>query len=387
VRILVSCLQGPAGYPIPAYDFWRIYFKNGIQEAGHQFVEVEGADWAKALTLSDGEERAAWRSRTWQQTLDFIRREHASCPIDLFLSYFFPRHVDASAVSEIKQLGIPCVNFFCDNVREFRAIPKEFAVFDLHWVPETDALGMYRAAGFPHTWLPMPCWVPQEFRLISSEESERPIFIGRGDLMRQELFGRAFRAGADFQIRGVGWQPDSAPNGTASASRSGSMRNAATNQLELYKTHGAVGLYCKLLNKLVPLEAVDIPANRIGPPVSNADYFRLTREAKVSLGVSRVPTPWRLNRRPLTYSRLRDLEAPMLGACYLTEWSPDLERLYDVGEEIEAYRSPEELAAKLEQLLRTPGRRKALRAKGQRRALETHSIANSIRKIISILDR
>jgi hypothetical protein len=381
VRILVSCLQGPPGYTIPAYDFWRTYFKNGIEEAGHEFMEVEGADWVKVLILTDAEECAAWRATTWQKTLDFVRREHRIRPIDLFLSYFFPRQIDLTAIREIQRIGIPCVNFFCDNVREFRTIPKEFAVFDLHWVPETKGLEMYRAARIPHMWLPMPCWVPLEFRLPPSTETEMPTFIGRGDLMRQELLGRAFEAGANFQIRGAGWER----NAESSSPSRASLITRLANQLDLFKNHGIASLYVKLINRLMPLDPLEMPVERLGPPVSNSEYIRLTRESKVTLGVSRVPTARYPNRNPLTYSRLRDLEAPMLGACYLTEWSPDLDRIYELGEEIEVYHSAGELAEKLNYLLSAPEKRRSLRMKGQRRALTSHSIPNSISKIWAAL--
>ena len=35
----------------------------------------------------------------------------------------------------------------------------------------------------------------------------------------------------------------------------------------------------------------------------------------------------------------------MLGACYLTEWTAGLEHMYELGKEIETYRTPEELTA------------------------------------------
>jgi spore maturation protein CgeB len=106
------------------------------------------------------------------------------------------------------------------------------------------------------------------------------------------------------------------------------------------------------------------------------------REAAVTIGVNRVPTARASNHRPLTYSRLRDLEAPMVGACYLTEWTAGLGELYELGTEIEAYKTPEELAAKLEALKRDPARRRGLRKRGQRRALEDHGVARSLKRIV-----
>ena len=68
----------------------------------------------------------------------------------------------------------------------------------------------------------------------------------------------------------------------------------------------------------------------------------------------------------------------MLGACYLTEWAPGLEDLYDPGTEIETYRDAGELMEKASLLGREPGRRANLRRLGQRRALAEHSLIRSI---------
>jgi spore maturation protein CgeB len=101
----------------------------------------------------------------------------------------------------------------------------------------------------------------------------------------------------------------------------------------------------------------------------------------VVLGINRVPSLVASDRHPLVYSRLRDIEAPMLGACYLTEWTAGLERLYDLGKEIETYRTAEELTAKLSELRADPERRISMRARAQRRALAEHSVARSIELI------
>ena len=75
----------------------------------------------------------------------------------------------------------------------------------------------------------------------------------------------------------------------------------------------------------------------------------------------------------------------MLGACYLTEAAPGLEDLYVPGEEIEIYRSADELVAKTAQLLGDPQRRLRLRRQGQRRALADHTIGRSLVRIASAL--
>ena len=101
----------------------------------------------------------------------------------------------------------------------------------------------------------------------------------------------------------------------------------------------------------------------------------------ITIGVNRVLSAHRSPHRPLRYSRLRDIEAPMLGACYLTEWTEGLEHMYELGKEIETYRTAEELTSKLSELRLDPVRRSAMRERAQRRALSDHSVALSIARI------
>jgi spore maturation protein CgeB len=71
----------------------------------------------------------------------------------------------------------------------------------------------------------------------------------------------------------------------------------------------------------------------------------------------------------------------MLGACYLTEWTDGLEHLYELGKEIETYRTAEELTGKLSELRKDAVRRRAMRQRAQRRALAEHTVGRSIERI------
>jgi hypothetical protein len=91
------------------------------------------------------------------------------------------------------------------------------------------------------------------------------------------------------------------------------------------------------------------------------------------------------NRKPLRYSRLRDIEAPMLGACYLTEWTEGLDCLFETGPEIETYRTAEELSVKLAELSADPERRRSMRRRAQRHALDKHCVPRSVARIAELL--
>ena len=144
MKIFVSFLQSDNNYPIPAYSFWQHYIKNGIDESGHHWFECPEADWAYGLVPKSSTEHENWKNETWKKTVNWIKEN----PVDLFLSYLYPQQIDAKSIKEIQQIGIPCINFFCDHVREFTSIPSEYKIFDLNWVPEFKAIKMYKKAGY-----------------------------------------------------------------------------------------------------------------------------------------------------------------------------------------------------------------------------------------------
>ncbi len=379
MRILLSCLQSLKRHPIAAYEFWRNYFVYGLHEAGHEVLEAPAVDWAEGITYSAGSRLDSWRARTWETVEAFVRRERALEPIHLFVGYLYPQQVEVTAILELQRMGIPCVNFFCDNVREFRTVPAEYRPFALHWVPEFEALPMYRKAGLPFIHAPMPCWIPKALRSAPLSETEPATFLGSADILRRDLLGRSLQNGADFVVSGPGWVESSENvNGSGQPRSVGSIID---NQIGLVRGHGLRSLLTKIEGRLRPLHPPSIRESQIRAPRFDADYFRVTREAAVTIGVNRVATATSPPRRPLVYSRLRDIEAPMLGACYLTEWTAGLEGMYDLGAEIETYRTAEELTGKLGELLQDRSRRHAMRERAQRRALADHSVARSMGRI------
>jgi len=382
VKIFLAAQQSPHRYPIPAYHFWVHYLRAGLIEAGHTVVEATGADWARGLLALTHDERRAWHGETWGRVIDTLRTDSGRA--DLFLGYLYPQQVDRGALGELRSLGVPTVNFFCDNVREFRRVPEEFRGFDLHWVPEAEALPLYRSAGLAHVHAPMPCWVEPKLRNAHHPETGGPTFIGSRDALRAALFGEAIRRGAPLKLHGPGWEE--APG--ASSEPDGAMGGGTrlNNQADFIRRHGWCAWTRKLAQKInPPPPPPPIPAGNIGPAVSDDDFVRLTQGSEVTVGVNRFPSFRYSRHRPGAYSRLRDLEAPMLGACYLTEWTDGLPLLYELGEEIETYRDAAELAEKIAALGADPARRLRLRTRGQARALADHTIARSLAKISAML--
>ena len=372
MKIFLAFLQAKKQHAVPSYGFWEGYIKNGLAEGGHEWLEAD-IDWAAGLVHEPLDELRAWRTDAWSKAVDYIKNQNPRP--DFFLGYFFPWQVDTSAVAEIRRLGVPCINFFCDNVRQFKKIPQEYSCFDLNWVPEFAAQKMYTAAGIPFIHKPMPIWVPPEYRHPNHEETYGVSFIGSSDIQRQRLMRDVLMLNSDIKIYGKGW----VNTGTRRILRTNLPRRLWL-QLEFVTTHGVTPWLRKILGRYRK-KRCDLVAPAAKGMVNADDYIKITQESMICLGINRYPGYLHSFARPHTYSRLRDLEAPMLGACYLTEYADGLGDLYEIGREIEVYYTAQDLAEKIDWLKSNPEKRKEMRRLAQARALNYHTVARSIADI------
>ncbi len=375
MKIFISFLQSKIQHDISAYSFWQYYIKNGIEEAGYQWVECDDVDWAFGLVPQSPESLSAWKTDSWEKTIAYLKTNK----VNLFLSYLYPHQVDKSAIAEIQKMGIFCINFFCDNVRNFRKPPKEFKVFDLNWVPEFKALKMYEREKFNAIHLPMPMWVDPKYRTISKIENEKISFIGSKDIQRQLLFETLIKdfPSIEIDIYGSGWMNEE----NIQAKFASSIFSKTINQFGFIKKFGSKAWLNKIRDgKPLPPISEQLQLWIKAKP-NFQEYIKITRESLITLGVSRYPSFQFPLHEPDTYSRLRDIEATMLGACYLTEYTEGLDQLYHLGEEIETYKDHIELNEKINTLKKDSKKRIKLRENGQKAALNNHSIVESLRKI------
>ncbi len=381
MKFFLAFLQSKQQHPIPAYGFWEFYIKNGLAEAGHQWTEAPDVDWALGMVPQSDASLAKWKTDAWAKTVDYLKKH----PVEVFLCYLYPHQVDAAAITEIKKMGIPCVNFFCDNVREFRKAPAEFGVFSVNWVPESNALSQYKKAGYNYIHLPMPVWVAPHYRTMPAEKFDQVTFIGSKDIQRQLLLKEVVKKSPELPLKiyGSGWA-DTAQSLPVAGNYT--LADKIKFQQKIIRDNGLMGYWRKLRERNIGATEMSAALKaRVGNSPDTEEYINLTKNSAITLGVNRYPSYRYPLLQPDTYSRLRDIEAPMLGACYLTEWAQGIDELYHVGKEVITYRSADELAEKAGELLGDKAMRDNLRRNAQRKALNEHSIPESIKKLLQHL--
>ena len=373
MRVLLCSYSRPSVQGDGPWPLWTPPFREGLEACGCEVIEPRTVDLIEPF-LRRGDEAWLRRNRPLlaEKLLAEVKVLHRERPLAMVFGYFWEFQVDPAGIRAITDLGIPTVNFFCDNVRDFESVEPLVRSFTLNWVPEAGALSLYRKAGAPHVHLPMAA-PASRFSFEERTEQRRVVFIGSADVVRRHLLEQV-RDRLPLRVGGEGWAPRTDVVGAAPISipRRGWGSGLSSHAARL-RRHGLRGEW----NHFAQARADARFAGRFAELAMDTRASRAMSEtfweSAVTLGINRYPTPAASLARPRTYSRMRDIEAPMAGAAYLTEWTEDLPHLFEVGEEVLAYRTADELVAQAERMLGDAGLRRRLRQNGRRRALTDHT--------------
>src|ERR1700719_3798221 len=162
---------------------WSGNFYPALRQLGHEIVESQTdlLPASRFMHIPQGfmKEELAVRSETTEQILDEIRAVHKAKPIGLFLSYFYNSHFDPSGFDELRWLGIPSVNFYCNSIYQFPFVASVAAKVDFSWHPEKHARDLYLNVGARPVWVQMAA-DPALYRPVDDGARERiTCFVGQ----------------------------------------------------------------------------------------------------------------------------------------------------------------------------------------------------------------
>jgi len=253
--------------------------------------------------------------------------------VDLLMGQMWANYISKEALAWVRGRGIPVLNISMDD-----RLPDNWgraqggvrlgaiglaSVTDLVLTTSSETCAWYGAEDCPAIFWPLAS-DPAVF--CPSENSERNIdvlFVGNKYGVREGIIRELSKRGVNVECYGAGWT-----NGPATAEQSAALFKRARIILGV----GTVG-HCK-------------------------DVFTM---------------------------KLRDFDAPMSGALYLTHRCADLIQLYQEGCEIECYATPEEAAHKIHHYLAHPIDLLRVAAAGHAKALSRDTWAGRLEETFSRL--
>jgi hypothetical protein len=312
---------------------------------------------------ADPEWQAHGKPRTNQRLLDAFR---TAGRVDLFFGYFYSSVVYPETIREIKQAAVPIVNFSCNNVHQFDLVRDIAPEFDLCIVPEQAAQADFQRVGArpariqlaanPRVYHPMP--VPRTYDVT---------FVGQRYADRAELLHHLHSNAIAVRAWGAGWQ----------ARKRLDVAHLKAG-LALVEDERWDGLRRIVRSRLAPPTASAGVADNVdtsmfgGPRLLQRDLVTMFSRSRLSLGFATAGDSHRSARR-LTHLRLREFEAPMSGALYLTEHQEELAEYFTPGAEVLTYTDRDDLLDKTRYYLAHHEQAERIRRAAFERARRQHT--------------
>lgn len=344
-------------------DLWRRHFYQGLAGALPEVVLPADVDfsWARPAsdaTLAASPERTSMSERLWEQ----IRQ----APVDAVISYCFASDIDEALVKTTVASGRPWINFFCDSTYAFDRVEPLAREASLNWFPESAAEWRYVALGRP--------WLCRPYALNPAALPESPCevaahtlgFVGAPTRNRILRLAALAALGCPVTVRGEGWRRQPGQAGGA-----GRRRTPPLSDLRALRR-----LPERILVRTLR------PLLRAGGRLNDDGLAHFVSECRMILGLNEGGPRRRADR---SYLKLRDIEFPGYGACYLTQHNQDVERAFDVGREVLTFRGLREAVAIARDYASHPEMAQAVGRAGRRRVLAEHTWSTRITELARAL--
>jgi spore maturation protein CgeB len=370
---------------------WRGNFYPAIRQLGHEIVEsqVDLLPASRFMQIAHNftREELAARADITQRIIDEVRAAHRERPIDLFLSYFYNSHFDPAGFDEIRKLGIPSVNFYCNSVYQFEGVAEIAARADFSWHPEKTARARYLKGGARPVCVQMAA-DPEVYHPMPEIRRElKACFIGQRYADRDRWMATLIQKRIPVAIYGPGWGIDTKSEiqflkGPSEylgrvQRQPGSTASYLEALQQMISKHGFLPGFSRAIKQLLYRRQTRELSHLFLPYAKGAIRFQKISEIlatnELCLNFSNVWADGRPGSKLIPHVRLRDFEAPMCRTCYLTGYTDEIREFYEVGKEIDTYRTAEELVDKARYHLAHPEAAEKLREAGYCRARRDHT--------------
>ncbi|MCG2719096.1 MAG: glycosyltransferase [Nanoarchaeota archaeon] len=360
---------------------WGKHMNTALRRMGHDLIEF---DWD--INYSTKKSRSDWEKKEKyirnKQLVEKVQKAHEKKKIDLFLSIGREEWACPEGIEKIKKLGLVTLNFVPDDIWEtdFMEHYKNLAlVYDYNWTIQMNSFKNYTKIGATSIYAP-PGADPYIYKPYSCERDLDVVFMGSNFGYRKKLLQTIVDAGLPLRICGGGWYRDKLcavkvvfDDIIYFCWRCKIMTREEITELAHELLFSDIIWYMKHLKGIEDI---------FGPGLPLDESVKMYSRSKITLNFSGTGGPYERNfYKSIKAVKGRDVEAPMSGAFYLTEYTDDIAQLYKIGKEIEIYRSIPELLDKIKYYLENPNEVEAIREAGRKRALQDYTWEKCFEKI------
>ncbi len=327
-------------------EVWRRHFYDGLKQAGVEVILPRDIDfgWARPPQTVDPSRTADVRSRVSEALLAQILPADGVRP-QAVLSYCFSHDLEWELVNRVRAAGIPWINFFCDSLYAFDWVSALSARTSLNWFVESEAEERYRALGVPCLRAPYAL-NPEAIPDASCDAPFRSLlFIGTAGRSRIRTATFIRLTGVDIHLRGWGWE------------------EALETRRSMARVRSAPG------KRVVRFLLRTLLGARVGGYLDHATMLAELRRSAVVLGLNEGGD----GKNALNYLKLRDLEFPGMGCCYLAQHHADLVSAFEPGREVITFRTPWEAGQLAKELARHPAKCREIGRRARARVLAEHT--------------
>jgi spore maturation protein CgeB len=370
-------------FAVPRSAWVDLNLRRSLEDMGHELVRFDFPGWPDD---ADPEWQARGKPRTNQRLLDAFRR---AGPVDLFFGYFYASVVYPETLKIVRRSGVPTVNFSCNNVHQFDLVRDIAAHFDLCVVPEQAAQADFRSVGARPVRIQLAA-NPRVYRPLPEPRLYDVTFVGQRYADRAELLEHLYANDVRVKAWGAGWQArkrldvaqlkaglalveDERLDGIRRLVR-GRVHTLAWRQPQTRRVNGHTQDGGVPSGDPPPVASADgVDTSAFGAPrLLQRELVRMFSQSRISLGFATAGDSHRSEKR-LQHLRLREFEAPMSGALYLTEDQPELAEYFTPGQEVLTYADGDDLLDKVRFYLAHQELAERIRRAGHARAIREHT--------------
>jgi hypothetical protein len=373
---IFQILEASANNAVQSNQTWRRNLYEPLVDMGHDVFLFSPDEGRRAMQTANKQLAA----RFTQRLVDTFRLEHAKQPFDLIFAYLLDGMIDPQGITELKRYGVPVCNFSCNNAHQFDLVERFASLYDFNLYAEKDAGVKFRSVGANAVWWPMAS-NPKYFRPMEVDRNVPASFVGGNYGVRARIALQALESGMDLHVYGPGWRWGASTPLRAEAKRWLYLFRAVVSSGPAIQSRWSSALAEQDIRRRLS----SLHTAHLHEPVSDDELIALYSRSCVSLGILDVHDGHDASKRVIRHMHLREFEAPMCGALYLTGFTPELTEFFEPDREVLVYRDIDELIEQAQFYILHPGAGEKIRLAGLRRALADHTWHKRYEHLFSLI--